>query len=135
MKTNIKTAGLVLLLVLACNTSNAETTAVGKILPYPIYQHKLDNGLNVVTVPFDSPGLASFHIVTRVGARNEVEPGVTGFLVDSTDKWQEALLRLASDAELRKKMGELGSKRAVEHFSTTATFARMQATLHEALPQ
>jgi zinc protease len=50
-----------------------------KILPYPIYQHKLDNGLNVVTVPFDSPGLVSFHIVTRVGARNEVEPGVTGF--------------------------------------------------------
>jgi len=51
----------------------------GKILPYPIYQHKLDNGLNVVTVPFDSPGLAAFYIVTRVGARNEVEPGVTGF--------------------------------------------------------
>jgi zinc protease len=50
-----------------------------KILPYPIYQHKLDNGLNVVTVPFDSPGLVAFHIVTRVGARNEVEPGVTGF--------------------------------------------------------
>ncbi|MBT8063339.1 MAG: insulinase family protein [Xanthomonadales bacterium] len=50
-----------------------------KILPYPIYQHRLDNGLNVVTVPFDSPGLASFYIVTRVGARNEVEEGVTGF--------------------------------------------------------
>ena len=50
-----------------------------KILPYPIYQHRLANGLNVVTVPFDSPGLVSFHIVTRVGARNEVEPGVTGF--------------------------------------------------------
>jgi zinc protease len=33
----------------------------------------------VVTVPFDSPGLAAFHIITRVGARNEVEPGVTGF--------------------------------------------------------
>ena len=50
-----------------------------KILPYPIYQYKLANGLNVVTVPFDSPGLASFYIVVRVGSRNEVEPGVTGF--------------------------------------------------------
>ena len=50
-----------------------------KILPYPIYQHKLVNGLNVVTVPFDSPGLAAFYIVVRVGSRNEVEPGVTGF--------------------------------------------------------
>ncbi|KAA3654286.1 MAG: insulinase family protein [Calditrichaeota bacterium] len=50
-----------------------------KILPYPIHQHKLDNGLNVVTVPFDSPDLAAFYIVVRVGSRNEVEEGVTGF--------------------------------------------------------
>ena len=39
----------------------------------------MDNGLNVVTVPFDSPGLAAFFIVVRVGSRNEVEKGVTGF--------------------------------------------------------
>ena len=50
-----------------------------KILPYPISQYELANGLNVVTVPFDSPGLASFYIVVRVGSRNEVESGVTGF--------------------------------------------------------
>ena len=50
-----------------------------KILPYPISQYKLANGLNVVTVPFDSSGLAAFYIVVRVGSRNEVEPGVTGF--------------------------------------------------------
>jgi zinc protease len=49
------------------------------IFPYPIYQHKMNNGLNVVTVPFDSPGLAAFYIVVRVGSRNEVEKGVTGF--------------------------------------------------------
>ena len=50
-----------------------------KIFPYPIYQYKLNNGMNVVTVPFDSPGLAAFYIVVRVGSRNEVEKGVTGF--------------------------------------------------------
>ena len=50
-----------------------------KILPYPIYQHQLENGLNIVTVPFDSPGLAAFYIVMRVGSRNEIEKGVTGF--------------------------------------------------------
>ena len=50
-----------------------------KILPYPIHQQKLENGLNVVTVPFDSPGLAAFYIVVRVGSRNEIEEGVTGF--------------------------------------------------------
>lgn len=50
-----------------------------KILPYPIHQHKLANDLNVVTIPFDSPGLAAFFIVVRVGSRNEIEEGVTGF--------------------------------------------------------
>ncbi len=50
-----------------------------KILPYPIEQTKLENGLNVVSVKFDSPGLAAFYIVERVGSRNEIEKGVTGF--------------------------------------------------------
>jgi zinc protease len=54
-------------------------SAQDKILPYPIHQHKLDNGLNIVTVQFDSPGIAAFYIVVRAGARNEVEEGVTGF--------------------------------------------------------
>lgn len=50
-----------------------------KILPYPIYQHRLANGLNVVTVPFDSPGTAAFYIVVRVDSGKEAEKGVTGF--------------------------------------------------------
>ncbi len=50
-----------------------------KILPFPIQQKKLNNGLNVVTVPFNSPGLAAFYIVVRVGSREEVEQGKTGF--------------------------------------------------------
>ncbi len=76
MKISIKALAAGLLL---CISTNSFGAAAEKILPYPIYQHKLDNGLNVVTVPFDSPGLAAFYIITRVGARNEVEPGVTGF--------------------------------------------------------
>ena len=50
-----------------------------KILPYPVLQYKMQNGLNVVTVPFESPGIAAFYIIVRSGARNEVEKGVTGF--------------------------------------------------------
>ncbi len=57
----------------------AQKSGKEKILPYPISQHKLKNGLNVVTVKYDSPGLASFFIVERVGSRNEIESGVTGF--------------------------------------------------------
>jgi len=79
MKTITKAIVTGLLLLAAGQSFAADSAQSEKILPYPIYQHKLANGLNVVTVPFDSPGLASFHIVTRVGARNEVEPGVTGF--------------------------------------------------------
>ncbi len=68
----IALAGLILLV-------SGATNAEDKILPYEIHQHRLDNGLNVVTVPYPSPGLAAFYIVTRVGSRNEVEEGVTGF--------------------------------------------------------
>ncbi len=51
----------------------------GDILPYPIHQKDLPNGLKVVTIPYDSPGLASFYVVVRVGSREEVEKGKTGF--------------------------------------------------------
>ncbi|RZJ29262.1 MAG: insulinase family protein [Flavobacterium sp.] len=49
------------------------------VLPYPITQKKLANGLNVVTVPYDSPGLAAFYIVVRAGSRDEIEKGKSGF--------------------------------------------------------
>lgn len=50
-----------------------------KILPYPIHQHDMPNGLKVVTVPFESPGIAAFYIVVRAGSRDETEPGKSGF--------------------------------------------------------
>jgi zinc protease len=53
--------------------------ARAKIFPYPIYQTKLDNGLNVVTIPFDSPGIVAYYTVVRAGSRNEIEPGLSGF--------------------------------------------------------
>ena len=60
-------------------TGYAQKAGKDKILPYPIAQHLMKNGLNIVTVKYDSPGLASFFIVERVGSRNEIENGVTGF--------------------------------------------------------
>jgi len=67
-----------IIIIIFIGLSNS-ISAQDKILPYPINQHKLDNGLNIVTVKFDSPGIAAFYIVVRTGARNEVEKGVTGF--------------------------------------------------------
>ncbi len=63
----------------AADSVAGTASAVNKILPNPIYQHQLANGLNVVTVPFESPGTVAFYTVVRVGARDEVEEGVTGF--------------------------------------------------------
>jgi zinc protease len=50
-----------------------------KIFPYQINQQKMPNGLNVVTVPYPSPGIAAFYILVRTGSRNEIEKGKTGF--------------------------------------------------------
>ncbi len=58
---------------------HSDAESAEKILPYPIHQKKMANGLNVVTVPFDSPGLAAFYIVVRAGSRDEIEPGKSGF--------------------------------------------------------
>jgi len=59
--------------------SSEEAVAESSPFPYTIYQHKLANDLNVVTVPYPSPGIAAFYIVVRAGSRNEIEPGKSGF--------------------------------------------------------
>src|ERR1043165_2764226 len=50
-----------------------------KIFPYPYSQEDLPNGLRLITVPTDYPNIVSVYIVVQTGARNEVEPGHTGF--------------------------------------------------------
>ena len=76
-------SGLILLLLMAACSNPVETESTesvsDNILPYPIQQKKLANGLNVVVVEYPSPDLASFQIVMRVGSRDEVEAGKTGF--------------------------------------------------------
>jgi len=70
---------LMTVVFLLLNKSFAGSGVEDKILPYPIHQKKLANGVNVVTVPYDSPGLAAFYILIRAGSRDEIEPGKTGF--------------------------------------------------------
>lgn len=64
--------------------------------PYPLKTSALSNGLTVVRVPFDSPGLVAYYTVVRVGSRNEVEEGHTGFahffehmMFKGTPSWPE----------------------------------------------
>jgi len=57
-----------------------ETSKSGsKVFPLPFHVTVLDNGLKVVAVPFDSPGLVAYWTVVRAGSRNEIEPGKSGF--------------------------------------------------------
>ena len=61
------------------SVNTVQNHPINNIFPNPIFQYKLPNDLNVVTVPFNSPGIAAFIVVVRTGSRNEVEEGVTGF--------------------------------------------------------
>jgi zinc protease len=49
------------------------------IFPFPIQKTTLGNGLGVMSVPFDSPGIIAYYTVVRTGSRNEVEKGLSGF--------------------------------------------------------
>ncbi len=57
-----------------------QVPAIAKdVFPYPATTRSLDNGLKVVLVPFDSPGIVAYYTIVRAGSRNEVEPGKSGF--------------------------------------------------------
>ncbi len=66
---------LCLLLALPATAQQAET----KIFPYDTRVETLDNGLKVIVVPMSSGGLVAYWTIVRTGARDEVEPGRTGF--------------------------------------------------------
>jgi hypothetical protein len=48
-------------------------------LPHPPVVDRLDNGLTLVTVPFDAPGIVSYYTLVKAGSRDEVEPGKSGY--------------------------------------------------------
>jgi zinc protease len=68
---------LLLLLLAPALPATAQQSA--EPFPYPLKVDRLPNGLTVVRVPFRSPGIVAYVTVARVGSRNEVEPGKTGF--------------------------------------------------------
>jgi len=60
----------------AAHAAEPESRAV---FAYPIEKTVLDNGLTVLAIPFDSPGIIAYYTIVRTGARNEVEKGLSGF--------------------------------------------------------
>ena len=49
------------------------------LLPFPITETTLGNGLRVIVVETGFPDIVSLQIPVQTGSRNEVEPGKTGF--------------------------------------------------------
>jgi zinc protease len=49
------------------------------VFTYSVEKNVLDNGLTVLSIPFDSPGIIAYYTIVRTGSRNEVEKGLSGF--------------------------------------------------------
>jgi zinc protease len=56
-----------------------DSAPASKIFPYETHRVTLDNGLNAILVPMNSAGLVAYWSIVRTGARDEYEPGHTGF--------------------------------------------------------
>ncbi|HEY6878922.1 MAG TPA: pitrilysin family protein, partial [Polyangiales bacterium] len=56
-------------------------SAAAQVGPFakPLAVSRLDNGLTVISIPWSSPGIVAYYTLVRVGARDEVEPGHSGF--------------------------------------------------------
>jgi glycosyltransferase involved in cell wall biosynthesis len=79
-------------------------------------------GMPGVLIEAAMAGLAT--VATRVpGARDVIEDGVTGWLVDIDDRagMVDAVRRLVTDSELRTSMGRKARERAIEKFSLQAS--------------
>lgn len=80
------------------------------IFPYAVHRLTLDNGLRVIVIPYDSPGVVAYFTVVRTGSREEVEPGHSGFAhffehmmfrgteKYSADAYNDVLKRLGADS-------------------------------------
>ncbi len=118
--------GSVLLMTLALGASTSQTQ--GPVFPYPIDVHDFDNGLKLVGVKFDSPGLAAYYSVVRVGARQEVDKGKSGFAhffehmmfrgteAYPTDAYNDALRGIGADSN-----AYTSSDRTVYHILASAS--------------
>ena len=79
MKKILLAALLGLAVAAAALSATADSHSEESIIPFPVHQKTLANGLQVVAVPMESGGLVAHWIAVRTGSRDEYEPGRTGF--------------------------------------------------------
>ncbi len=98
------------LVVLSLMSVVSAAQSAEKIFPFQVSVFELDNGLKVVGVDYDSPGIIAYYTVVRTGSRNEVEPGFSGYAhffehmmfrgteKYPTDAYNDAIKRLGADS-------------------------------------
>ena len=59
--------------------SSAQAPTMPSIIPYEAHVKTLDNGLKVIVMPMEGTGLVAYWSIARVGSRDEVEAGRSGF--------------------------------------------------------
>lgn len=64
-----------------------------------------------------------------------VEPGINGFLCSSEDEWIESMTLLASDPEMRNRLGQQGRRKVEEEFSLQSAAPKLAQALREASGQ
>ena len=101
---------LLAIIVMTAVTGAACVQEPDDIFPFPATTFELDNGLKVISVAFDSPGIVAYYTVVRTGSRNEVEEGFSGYAhffehmmfrgteKYSTDAYQAVIKQLGADA-------------------------------------
>ncbi len=95
------------------------------ILSHEPHVDTLDNGLTVVTVPFDSPGVVAYFTLVRAGSRDEIEAGKSGY----AHLFEHLMFRgteKMSAADYEKKMQALG---ADNNAFTTSDFTLFTPTV------
>lgn len=67
------------MLLLALVAAIISPVRAEKVFPYKHQTETLPNGLKMIMIPMDTPGLVAYWSVVRTGSRDEVEPGKSGF--------------------------------------------------------
>ena len=71
-------------------------------------------------------------VISPVGACAGIgTPGETHFEATTPEQWYASLKALLSDRDQRVRMGEMGRRHALEHFSLSSCCATLETTLRE----
>jgi glycosyltransferase involved in cell wall biosynthesis len=72
-------------------------------------------------------------VATPIGVNQEIIlDGQTGYLASSVDEWKEMISRLIERKDLRRRMGVLGRKRVISHYSVHSALPKLESVLRQA---